>query len=194
MPACPFCAEPIEPDAAKCVHCGESLAAKVKQPPAPPMNVAKGLAIFVGVVLCCIGLPCVAAIAIPNLVYVGSRNEPPAIGALKTISTSQMIFREGDKDADGTLDYGTLAELSDTMLIDAVLGSGQKQGYVFRVQPSPLTPEFLWMATADPAAPGVTGDRYFATNQDGIIYYSTTAPFTITPDATFPTDALRLGY
>lgn len=195
MPECPYCAETVEEGAAKCAHCGEAL---VERPPAPlpRMSVGKGLAIFLGVVLCCVGLPCGAAIIIPNVMYTRNRtggNESAAIGALKTINTCQTLFREGDKDADALLDYGTLAELSDTQLVDAVLGSGQKQGYVFTVQPSPLTPEFLWMATADPASPGVTGDRYFATNHSGVIYYSTTKPFTITPDSSLPTDAIPLG-
>jgi hypothetical protein len=102
-------------------------------------------------------------------------NESAAIGALKTINTSQTLFREGDKELDGTLDYGNLQELSNTTLIDAVLGSGVKQGYLFEVRPSPTTPEFLWFAVANPALPGTTGDRYFCTNHMGIIYYTGSA-------------------
>ena len=55
----------------------------------------------------------IAAIAIPNLIEARKNgNETAAIGALKTIGTAQSLFREADKEADGNLDYGSLAELS----------------------------------------------------------------------------------
>lgn len=119
----------------------------------------------------------IAAIAIPNLIEARKHgNEAAAIGALKTLSTAQTLFREGDKDADGELQYGTLTELSNTNLIDTVLGSGTKQGYRFTCAPSTTTTNdedtFLWWGTANPAAPGTTGDRYFATNHAGVIYYT----------------------
>lgn len=107
-------------------------------------------------------------------------NEASAIGALKTIATSEAMFREGDKEQDGNLDYGSLAELNDMKLIDSVLGGGTKQGYVFEVHPSATTPEFLWYATARPTTPGTTGDRFFYTNQAGVIFYST-QPFEVDP-------------
>ena len=100
-------------------------------------------------------------------------NERHAIGALKTIMTSEAVFREGDKEVDGNLDYGMLSELSNTTLVDAVLGSGTKQGYLFEASYSYATSEFLWWATASPEKPGETGERYFFTNQAGVIYEST---------------------
>ena len=76
----------------------------------------------------------IAAIAIPNLIQARKHgNEASAIGALKTIGTSEAIFREGDKERDGNLDYGMLSELGSTGLVDAVLGAGTKQGYIFQV-------------------------------------------------------------
>jgi hypothetical protein len=101
-------------------------------------------------------------------------NEASAIGALKTICTSQSIFREGDKDDDGTFNYGDLAALGKANLIDSVLGSGKKQGYVFECHPSTDKEkrEFCWWATASPQEPGKTGERYFFTNQAGVIYFS----------------------
>jgi type IV pilus assembly protein PilA len=116
----------------------------------------------------------IAAIAIPNLIQARKHgNEASAIGALKTIATSQAIFREGDKEQDGNLDYGMLSELNNTKLIDSVLGSGTKQGYLFQGCYSYSTSEFLWFALANPAIAGTTGDRYFNTNQAGVIFYST---------------------
>ena len=123
----------------------------------------------------------IAAIAIPNLIEARKHgNEAAAIGALKTIGTSQSLFREGDKDGDDLLDYGSLAELANQALIDSVLGTGTKQGYTFACAASTDRSEFCWWATANPAVVGTTGDRYFATNQEGVTFYSTSAA--IVPD------------
>jgi len=116
----------------------------------------------------------IAAIAIPNLLQARKNgNEAAAIGALKTFATSQAIFREGDKEQDGNLDYGMLSELNNTKLIDSVFGSGTKQGYLFQAAYSTPTSEFLWFAVGNPALPGSTGDRYFEINTAGVIYYTT---------------------
>jgi prepilin-type N-terminal cleavage/methylation domain-containing protein len=125
----------------------------------------------------------IAAIAIPNLIEARKNgNETAAIGALKTISSAQALYREADKEGDGNLDYGTLAELAaagTTGLIDAVLGSGTKNGYLFAGTYGVSTSEFIWFATARPALPGTTGDRYFCVNQEGVIFYTNFQPFAL---------------
>ncbi len=128
----------------------------------------------------------IAAIAIPNLIEArkGS-NEAAAIGALRTLTTAQALFREGDKEKDGTLDYATvLSDLSATTngsLVDGVLGSGTKQGYAFLI--SAATPQFTWSATAAPAVPGKSGDRYFFVDESGVIRFSTSTTATSTSPA-----------
>ena len=125
----------------------------------------------------------IAAIAIPNLIEArkGS-NEAAAIGALRTLTTAQALFREGDKDKDTTLDYATgLAELKTANLIDGVLGSGTKQGYQFVI--TSTSAQFTWSATASPAAPGKSGDRYFFVDESGVIRFATTAAATSTDTA-----------
>jgi len=187
-----MCAEPIKADATKCPSCGESLVATA----APKKSGLPMIAIVAILAMVLVGVGCIlAAIAIPSLAPARKPgNEAAAIGALKMINTSQTLFREADKDEDGTLDYaGSLTELSAATLIDGVLGTGSKQGYTFQVAVAPATPEFLWMAVASPLVPGSTGDRYFVTNQAGVIYYSTTAPFTITADCAIPGNATPLG-
>lgn len=121
-------------------------------------------------------------------------NEAAAIGALKTLATCQAIFREGDKDQNNELDYGTLAQLAKAQLVDNVLGTGKKQGYVFECKPGKESPEFLWWATATPEKPGETGNRYFFMNQAGVIYYSD-KPFASidTKKCTVPEGAKPLG-
>ncbi len=115
----------------------------------------------------------IAAIAIPNLIQARKHgNEANAVGALKTIVTASTIFNQKDADQDGNLDYGMLSELNNTKLIDSVVGSGTKAGYVFQVAYSYTTSEWLFFAVANPALVQQTGDRYFATNQAGNIFYT----------------------
>jgi type IV pilus assembly protein PilA len=116
----------------------------------------------------------IAAIATPNLIAARKHaNEASAIGCLKTISSTEVLFRDGDREKDGNLDYGMLSELSATNLIDTVLGSGTKQGFLFQATYGFRSSEFLWFAQANPLIPTLTGDRYFATSQAGVIFYTT---------------------
>lgn len=184
MNDCPACGEKLpRSDLDLCPHCGERLRKKGLSTLAIVLIVVAACGcLFAGLV----GV--LAAIAMPELVAARKHgNEAAAIGALKTIATSQSLFREGDKDGDEVFDFGSLGELSDQLLLDGVLGSGTKHGYLFRCQPSATTAEFLWMATADPATPGSAGDRYFAVNQAGIIFYSDEAPIPLdTTTCTLP--------
>ncbi|HZU95800.1 MAG TPA: prepilin-type N-terminal cleavage/methylation domain-containing protein [Planctomycetota bacterium] len=115
----------------------------------------------------------IAAIATPNLVAARKNaNEAAAIGALRTLNSSETIFREGDKERDGNLDYGMLSELNNSQLVDTVFGSGSKQGFLFQATYSFKTSEFLWFAVANPMIAGITADRYFTVNQAGAIFYT----------------------
>src|SRR5207302_9904369 len=70
----------------------------------------------------------IAAIAIPNLIEArkGS-NEAAAIGAMRTLVTAQSLYREGDKDKDGILNYSsTVGSLGTYNLVDNTLASGTK--------------------------------------------------------------------
>ncbi len=130
----------------------------------------------------------IAAIAIPNLLVVRKHgNESAAVENLRAIANAETMFREGDRERDGNLDYGMLSELSSSAILDSVLGNGTKQGYLFQASYSFATSEFLWFATASPAAPGYSGDRYFAINQLGVVYYRNGAAFPLdTNGATLP--------
>lgn len=99
--------------------------------------------------------------------------EAVAIGALRTITAAQSLLREGDKDGDGRLEFGTLPQLQRAKLVDDVLGSGRKVRYLFEVCPSVTEPAARWFGTAVPEDERA-GKRWFFVNHSGTIYFSTT--------------------
>jgi len=111
----------------------------------------------------------IAAIAIPNLIEARKgANESAAIATLRTMVTVQTLFRDGDKDSDGTPNYGTnLAVLQAANLIDTVLASGTKQGYLVTL----LGQTFAWTADAHPQSNN-TGNRRFFVDESGVIRFS----------------------
>jgi type II secretory pathway pseudopilin PulG len=115
----------------------------------------------------------IVALAIPNAVEARKRaDEASAVKSLKDIFTHQAIFREGDREKDHNLDYGMLSELQTATLVDEVLGTGTKQGYLFEASYSFTSSEYLWFGTANPILPFITADRYFAVNNTGVVYYT----------------------
>lgn len=131
----------------------------------------------------------IAAIAIPNLL--ASRrasNEASAIASLRTLHGAQLAF-QATKGAGEYSQY--LAELRDQQLIDTVLGSGQKSGYLFSVSASSkdspynnpeegYVPDFMVNAqpsthVRDNNVTG-TGTRYFSIFTPGVIYYDSDMP------------------
>ena len=111
----------------------------------------------------------IAAIAIPNLIE-GRKtaNESSAIGALRTIATTQAQFQSSDKEGDGFLDYAaSLTELSNAGLIDNQLGSGTKSGYAFSLSGA----TFDFECSATPVTSN-TGTRNFIVCTDGVVRFS----------------------
>jgi hypothetical protein len=114
----------------------------------------------------------IAAIAIPNLIEARmGANEAAAIGALRTITTAQMLYREADKDMNEKLDYAPdlKALFLHGHLIDSVLASGEKQGYRFEIL---WADQFRFAARAVPLAPGKSGRRSFFVDETGVIRFS----------------------
>ncbi|MBL4849865.1 MAG: hypothetical protein JKY65_30425 [Planctomycetes bacterium] len=113
-------------------------------------------------------------------------HEGAAIGSLKAIANAQTLYRECDKDQDGTLNYAaSLDQLANTGesgqedLIDSVLAGGAKHGYVFAITSSS---EYGWTATARPSVPGTTGDRYFGANMTGLVFFHHERPVRFNQD------------
>ena len=115
----------------------------------------------------------IAAIAIPNLLEARkSTNEVAAIGTLKTIMNGQALFREADREHDGNIDYGTIQELATANLIDSILGTGTRSGYLFETNGASNNIYNFFYIYANPRMLNGTGNRAYATNQEGVIYFT----------------------
>lgn len=127
----------------------------------------------------------IAAIAIPNMLRSKlNANEGAAIGMMRTISTSEISFKNAnalDADGDSQGDYGTLQQLGATVppFIDPVLANvGQKEGYNFLAVPDADADEGF-EATATPQEVGKTGIRHFFVDQSGVIRFNPNGPATV---------------
>ena len=79
----------------------------------------------------------------------------------------------------------------DQLASQLAASSTSRQGYRFQVYKHPDGKR--WIATASPEKPMTTGDRWFVTNHEGGLYYSSKAPFALDPECKIPADALRVG-
>lgn len=120
----------------------------------------------------------IAGIAIPNYIRSKMRaNESGAVSNLRTISTASVVYNT-------TYGVGfepTLVALGGTPstpsasaagLIDSVLSSGVKNGYIFTYTVLATDANgnaMSYSMNADPITPGTTGDRHFYTDQTAVI-------------------------
>ena len=122
----------------------------------------------------------IAAIAIPNLLRSKmAANEASAVGSLRTINTSSVAFSTTYGNYPHVLgDLGPSTSPSSTAadLIDSALVTGSKSGYTFTYTAS--APYQQYSITAGPTTVGVTGQRYFFTNQSGVIRVNLTTTAT----------------
>ncbi len=120
----------------------------------------------------------IAAIAIPNLLRSRiAANEASAVGSLRTLNTVCVTYSST---------YGGFPQaLSDLAppaagapptaraadLIDSVLAAGTKSGYVFTYTPGAAVGGTIptYTINADPVTVGTTGQRYFFTDQSGVV-------------------------
>ena len=112
----------------------------------------------------------IAAIAIPNLIRSKmAANESSAAGALRTINTASVnyfsTYAVGYPAALSDLGPTTTPSSTASDLIDAVLVTGIKSGYVFSYTPGAAGAGGLittYSITASPIAPGSSGQRSFS--------------------------------
>ena len=130
----------------------------------------------------------IAAIAIPNLLRSNmAANEASAVGSLRTLNTACVTYSTTYGGYPGTLvtlggeNSGTLPTSTSAQLIDNVLQTGIKTGYTFSFSAAAADSAGnvdSYIINAAPITPGVTGLRYFYTDQTGVIRANPTAAAT----------------
>jgi len=135
----------------------------------------------------------IAAIAIPNLLRSRmAANEASAVGSIRTLNTAQVTYSSTYPDYGFATDLSrlgpTTAGVGGTFdhsgLVDSILGCGTspcvKSGYQFEVTGGPTgcgvvgTPCNTYTATGGPVTVGQTGQRYFCSDQSGVIRFDQT--------------------
>lgn len=125
----------------------------------------------------------IAAIAVPNFIRSRMRaNESAAVQSLRNITTAEMVYSTTygiGFSSDLTKLGGTavLANPNAAGLIDDVLASGTRSGYIFTYQVLSTDSNgnvLDYGLNADPVNPGVTGERHFYTNQTNLIHLNQT--------------------
>jgi len=124
----------------------------------------------------------IAAIAIPNLLRSRmAANEASAVGSLRTINTSCVAYSTtyGIGFPSTLASLGTSGAVSSTsaQLIDNVLAGGAKSGYSFTYVAGALAGGVIptYTVNASPITAGQTGQRYFYTDQSGVIRFNVSA-------------------
>jgi type IV pilus assembly protein PilA len=127
-----------------------------------------------------------AAIAIPNFLRARiAANEASAVENCRTISTANVIYftTYGVGFAPALSNFATPTSGNVSALkaglLDDILVSGTKSGYVFTYVP--LLPDSSgyfndYTLNSDPLTIGVTGQRHFFTNEPGVIRVNLSSP------------------
>ena len=127
----------------------------------------------------------IAAIAIPNLLRSRiAANEASAVGSIRTINTSEVTYASTYPNvgfADLASLGGTGGSSAGAGLIDSVLASGTKSGYVFAIPAASLTgtPVTTYAVNGDPQN-SQTGQRHFYSDQSGVIRFNVSTAATAT--------------
>jgi prepilin-type N-terminal cleavage/methylation domain-containing protein len=124
----------------------------------------------------------IAAIAIPNLLRSKmAANEASAVASLRTYNTSLIAYQTTyatlpttDFSQLGPVAAGAVPSASAADLVDNLLGivTPVKSGYTFKYTPVAATPVTQYTILAKPSSTS-TGQRYFFTDQSGVIRQST---------------------
>lgn len=127
-----------------------------------------------------------AAISIPN--YLRSKisaNEASSVGSLRILNSACLAYSAnwstGYPVGLSNLGPGTPATAAAADLIDSLLVTGTKAGYNFTyVSGAPtLGTITTYTINANPTVPGVSGTRYFFTDQSAVLRSSTGAAATV---------------
>jgi type II secretory pathway pseudopilin PulG len=127
----------------------------------------------------------VAAIAIPSLLRSKmAANEASAVGSLRMLNTAAVTYfttcgsYPHSLTALGRAPDGR-ASANHADLVDGVLTAGTKSGYIFRYEAFSTSGRRIldaYTISAQPVTPGTTGQRYFFTDQSGVIRMQNDGP------------------
>jgi len=125
----------------------------------------------------------IAAIAIPN--FMRSRiaaNESSSVQNMRNIVTANVVYSttynvgySSTLAALGPPSGGTAPSATNAALIDDILALGTKSGYSYIYTPGPPASNVInsFVLNANPVTPGITGNRYFFTDESGVIRQNT---------------------
>ena len=129
----------------------------------------------------------ITAIAIPSLLRSKiAANQASAIESLRVIGTSEVTYAaiygngySATLSAMGPVPSGAVATVSTAGLIDDLLASGSKSGYMFTYTPTLLDSTGRYngyTVLANPVIAGTTGGDYYYEDETHLIRMNTTAP------------------
>jgi type IV pilus assembly protein PilA len=117
----------------------------------------------------------IAAIAIPNLLRARrSANEGSATASMRTLGSGELLYRSTNGH------FTTLTGLAADSIIDTVLGSGSKSGYVFAATPG-TSSDLEFVCTGTPAvSTGATqtGARFYRADETQVVRFAVGAAAT----------------
>ena len=125
----------------------------------------------------------IAGTAIPNFIRSKMRaNESGAVANVRTITTASIVYNTtyGVGFAPSLLALGgdpATPSATSAGLIDSVLSTGVKSGYIFTYTPLSVDSNGnvqAYSVNADPITPGTTGDKHFYSDQTSVIRYNLT--------------------
>lgn len=136
------------------------------------------------IVVAIIGI--IAAIAIPNLLKSQqAARETAALREVQALGTAQLQYSV----TKGRGKFASLAILGSEGLVDSVMATGQKGGYIFTSEPLSAGTVSMYDTAAKPASVGAfgTGNRSFYSNEANVVYNNDGGePPTATPQDRIP--------
>jgi type IV pilus assembly protein PilA len=148
------------------------------------MKLQKGFSLIELLIVVAI-LLIIAAIAIPALIRSRmAANEASAVASLRTINTGAVAYCStypavGYPPSLSAMKPGVPATSAAADVLDPVLVSGTKSGYNFTFTTDGLTPSLGYSNSGQPVVPGSSGQRYFYTDQTGVLRSNGTVPATV---------------
>lgn len=135
----------------------------------------------------------IVAIAIPNLIRARiAANQAAAVENCRTIATAEVnyyiSYGAGFAPSLNALGgpVGGAPTVTNAQLIDDVLSTGNRSGYVFTYVPLSIDPSGAYQdysLNADPLGIGFSGNNHYFTDEPSVIHVNTTAPATVNDPA-----------